>query len=155
MIEFFPIGGQGFGCDRHDLFLGAVKRDAAGLAIEHHPTASIHCVALRMVLFCANGITVQLLFALYVIGAKQSVFIQSGREKHLAHHFYNLAEQRFALGSACGKILLAQNVGAKADHLRVSAVEVAHRKIGAIKIIEAAVDSGNIGVALGPAQKHG
>ena len=147
--------GQLRGGNCHNLFFGAVKRGAAGLFIEHQLAASIHSVALRMVLFGTNGIALQLLFALHVVGAKESILIQCGREKDFAHNVYHLREQLFALTSAVGQVFFAKHVGAKTKHLRVSTVEVAHRKLGAKQIIEATVDGGNIGIALGAAQKNG
>ena len=75
LIELFPISGQLLGGDCHNLFFGAVEGCAAGFAIKHQLAASIHGVALRMVLFCANGIALQLLFAFYVVRKEQSVLI--------------------------------------------------------------------------------
>ena len=145
--------GQRLGRYRHNLFFGAVERCSAGLLIKGQLAATVHSVALRMILFCTNGIALQLLFALYVARAQEPVFIQYGIEKDLAHNFDDLAKQRFSLGCVSGQIILAQYVGTKAEHMRISAVEVAHRKLCSKQIIEATVERGDIGAALGAAQK--
>ena len=84
------------------LFFGSVKRNSARLAIKHQFATAIRRIALRMVLFGANGIALQLFFAFDIVGTQKSVLIQCRREKDLAHNFDNVTKERLSLGGIFG-----------------------------------------------------